>query len=314
MNFKCIELEGCLFQPKSIIEFNNYWIIPACKKANTLTPKDWKVILSYNDQIKINENKQINFFVFCYQFLFPMISIYSWYSTAQNFNSFFISSLNICDVEKEIKRRYATQGGITIDFNRISACYTNLPDEINFKSFHDKFVDRYESEIKFKEIIMLFLYTIGFKHKLYDNVLQKIAQLQTIFETLLGKPETDKCDKCGMEKNLKAWDQYLGEKLNEYNIIKREDINLIIKVKKTLNQIARIKYIHSSSYLNTSEKMITDLISGRFDKIVYPASVYYVPDLDKILDKKHNEWLAYDWEYIFNIYQNNVNPTSTNSS
>ena len=310
MNFKCIELEGCLFQPKSIIEFNNYWIISACKKAKSLTPKDMKLILSYSDHIKIKENKQIDFFVLCYEFLFPGMSIYSWYSTVQNYNSFFISGLNIDDVETEIKKRYATQGGIAIDFNRISACHTNLPDEINFKSFHDRFIDRYESENKFKEIIMLFLYTIGFKHKLYDNILQKIAQLQTIFETLLDKPQKSKCNKCGMEKNIEPWDQYLTKKLNEYNTINQEEISLIIKVKTTLNSLARVKYIHHSKYLNTPEKMTADLLSGRYDKKVYSKSVYYVPDLNGILKKKNDkEWQAADaadWDHIFYIYQNIV--------
>jgi hypothetical protein len=307
MNFKCIELEGCLFQPKSIIEFNNYWIISACKKANSLTLKDQKLILSYSDHIKIKENKQINFFVLCYEFLFPEMSIYSWYSTAQNYNSFFISGLNIDDVEMEIKKRYATQGGITIDFNRIGACHTNLPDEINFKSFHDRFVDRYESENKFKEIIMLFLYTIGFKHKLYDNILQKIAQLQTIFETLLGKPKVNKCDKCHTDKYIEEWPVYLHRKLNRYNTnISEDEISLIIKVKTTLNRLARVKYIHHSEYLNTSEKMTADLLSGRYDKKIYSSSVCYVPDLNGILKNNDKEWQSADWEHIFYIYQNIV--------
>jgi hypothetical protein len=84
--------------------------------------------------------------------------------------------------------------------------------------------------------------------------------------------------------------------------VEDSEIKFILKIKKTLNKAARVKYVHNSSHLNTSEKMIQDIKNGCH----YDGQNYYTTDFDKILKMNVDKWAAIDWLNVFNCYQNIV--------
>jgi hypothetical protein len=185
---------------------------------------DCKLVFVYQeDNRKGNKDLEEYLFVHCYQFLFCRYSdVYRFYSLRQadRPESFVLSGTDISDIEKQIRNKYGQQDtALSIDFTNIDGPFkTLLPMPVNFKDFYGKFAGLYEKDDKFKEIITLFCETVNGLRPLYNNVLQQIAQLQTIFETMLGQPQTTKCPQCGMDKYIEDWDIFIEKRLKEYGI------------------------------------------------------------------------------------------------
>lgn len=293
MNFRCSELQGAIHQPNKLLELDNCWIIPACKDSPVLTMPDCKLVFVYEDGVR-KENGALEeyLFVHCYQFLFCRHSFMYWsYSLRQanHSGSLVLSGTDINNIEKQIRNKYGQQhAALSIDFTNIESPFkTFLPTPVNFQVFYGKFTELYKKDEGFKEIITLFCETINGLKPLYNNVLQQIAQLQTIFETIIDKP-----------KGLKEkWAIFLKKRLKDYGITNQDDISLIIKINKTLNDVARIKYVHHSDYYNPRDphNMIADLQATE-------GNSSYSSDTHAILNKQPESWKAIDWENLYSIY------------
>jgi len=133
MNFKCFELEGAIYQPCSIITFNDYWIVSACKKAGAYQVDDCRLILVTEEGTK-NTSDMIYFFVLCYQFLFSQSNIYHSYSHVLTDKSFIEQGHCISLIEQKIRNKYCPEaGGVIIDFDQIDIFHTGLFHAVNFK-------------------------------------------------------------------------------------------------------------------------------------------------------------------------------------
>ncbi|MBU2523603.1 hypothetical protein KKG71_00215 [Patescibacteria group bacterium] len=291
MSLICIEVEGATYEPENIFQINDFFVIPATKNSSVLEGRDQKLILVFN---KKREDKN---FIFCYQFLFLKSNIY-YYCSLPGKPIEFNKEDSIDDISKE----YEPTGGFKINFNKIDIFHTSLPKEIDFNDFYNKFSEKYREDENFKNIIDLFLYTIGSKNKFYDNIFQKIAQLQTIFETLTGKPGSEPCAKCKRDKYNEDWGEFLKRKLTEKGLTNEDENSLIIKIKTMLNRGSRVKYIHHSAQLNTWQKTIEEIKTGNCH---HKDKQTYTTNFEDILKEelKIDEWSALDWENVFSLYQ-----------
>ncbi len=301
MNFRCSELQGAIHQPKELLELDKCWIIPASKGGPVQTPPDCRLIFVYQEDMA--EGALVEYlFVHCYQFLFFRYSdVYRLYSLRQLNRSgpFVLSGTDISDVEKQIRNKYGQQDTeLSRDFTNIDSQYnTLLPHPVDFQEFYGEFVELYRKNNEFKEIVTLFCETVNSPRPLYNNVLQQIAQLQTIFETLIGNPKSLSCRYCGMSHYIEDWNAFLEKRLKRYGITDPDDISLITKVKKTLNKVARTKYVHHSDYYNPNElrNIVADMQTDELSD--------YQFDINQVLAKHPKYWRTIDWENVYAIYQ-----------
>ncbi len=240
MELTCIEVEGALYQPDKIIALESFWIIPATKKAGALKLEQCKVIFA-SHMNKRDILPELNLFIFCYQFLFLRSAMYFYCSIQQSLSIFKETGTDINEIAEKIFKKYETGGGLKLSFDEIDTFHSQLPNKINFTEFHKCFIKKYNENDNFRNIIDLFLYTIRSKPKYYDNIFQKVSQLQTIFETIMGKPEQVE-QACGNKHNKEDWKTFLTRELKKKGIENENEINLIIKIKNTLNWSARVKY------------------------------------------------------------------------
>ena len=303
MDYKCTELQGATYQPKDSLKFNDYWIIPAWKNASVWQTTDSKLVFVAEEKVA-NTEDLVYFFVLCYQFIFLHSDIYHFYNSWLNPKVFTENGQNFNEIEQKIRIRYSSSdvGCLAPDFNQIDIFHTGLPHSVNFKYIHDHFVELYQKDMKFKNIITLFLDTVGTKHRLYDNIFQQISQLQIIFETILGVPATTKCDACGTDRYVETWTEFQKKRLKEIGIEDDESIELFSKIKTTLNTVARVKYIHRSLSLNPWSKYLQELTDGRHKD----GKSEYSSDLKHILSIESDKWTAVDWNNIYYAYQHFV--------
>lgn len=291
MNYTCIELKGALYQPEDIYELNDSWIIPATEGKSVSEIKNLKLIhVRSKNEIDIN-------FIFSYQFLFLKSNIYYWNSLPQRPKLFQETKRDL----NSIVKKYQHNGGFKIDFDKIDIFHTNLPIEINFKEFFNVYIEKYKTDGKFNNIMDLFLYTIGSHAIYYNNIFQKIAQLQTVFETITGNPESKQCPKCKRDRYVEEWKPYLTKRLSEKGIISQNEIDLMITIKMLLNNQSRVRYIHHSSQLNTWQKTLHEIKTGDYH---HKGEESYSTNLDDILTKrlKANSWSGLDWENVYSLY------------
>lgn len=298
MDFTCIEIEGALYQPENILSLDNFWIIPITKKAEGVTLTQCKVILVTQIEEK-DILSEVKSFVFCYQFIFLRSAVYFYCSLHKSLSTFIESGADINEITEKILKKYETGGPLKLSFDEIDIFHTHLPHKINFTEFCNCFIKKYNGDDNFKNIIDLYLYTVGSKPKFYDNIFQKISQLQTIFETIMGKPEQE-VQACGKEHNKEDWKPFLTRKLKEKGIENENEINLIIKIKSILNWSARVKYTHYSQQLNTSQSFMKDIKDGRFN-----GKSTYTTNFENILNEtlKVKDWAGIDWENVYYLYQ-----------
>ncbi len=299
MDFTCIEIEGALYLPESVFSIGSLWIIPATNNAGALHLGDCKLIL-VSQTSKGDLLREVNRFIFCYQFLFLRSAVYSYCSLQQSFSTFIESGEDIHEIVDKIYKKYGTGGPLKLAFNEIDTFHTQLPNKINFLEFYSCFLKKYNENDNFRNIIDLFLYTIGSKPKFYNNIFQKISQLQTVFETIVGKPEEEK-QACGKNHFKEEWKPFLTRKLRDRGF-ENNDIDLMIKIKNTLNWSARVKYTHYSKQLNTWQKTIEELKTGAH---FMSGKSEYRTNFNDILDNslKVKDWAGIDWESVYFIYQ-----------
>jgi len=294
MDFTCIEIKGAAYQPLNIFPLGSFQIIPATEDNGVLKIEELKIILISEKQMK-DLRLEVKLFVFCYQFLFLVSDVYYFCSLPGNPITFSESSRDINDASKKYKR----SGPHKVNFNKIDIFYTKLSNKIKFQVFYKEFSEKYLKNDSFKNIIDLYLYTIGSKPKFYDNIFQKISQLQTIFETILGTPEEEVLS-CGKRHYKEDWKPFLTKKLKEKGI-SNEEANLIIKIKNILNWSARVKYTHYSKQLSTWQKTLEEIKTGN----LHEGKSEYTTDFEKIMNKtlKTKNWTGLDWENVYYLYQ-----------
>jgi hypothetical protein len=307
MIFKCSELQGANFQPRDLLKIDNCWIIPAFNGAPMSTMLDHKLIFVYQKETPDYDRYFEEYlFVCCYQFLFFVYShIYKCFSLSRHYplNSFILNGSDISDIEKQIQNKYGQQDAVywkefSIDFTNIDGPFhTNLPISVNFQDFYRKFMELFKKDNEFKEIVTLFCETVNGVKPLYNNVLQQITQLQTIFETLIGSPKSSKCSRCGMNYYVEDWDQFIESHLKEYKIISTDDINLIKIIKTTLNKVARREYVHNAKYYNPYE------LKNIWVDFQTEGNSIYTTDISQVLGQKSNSWKGIDWINIYMFYQ-----------
>lgn len=299
MDLTCIELGGALYQPEKIISLDNIWIIPATKNAGALELGQCKLILA-SQMNKKDMLPKVNLFIFCYQLLFLRSAIYFYCSLQQSLLTFVESGKDINEIADKIFKKYETGGFLKLSFDEIDTFHTQLPNKINFSKFHNCFITKYNKDDNFRNIIDLFLYTIGSKPKYYDNIFQKVSQLQTIFEAILGKPEQE-VQACGKEHNKEDWKPFLIRKLQEKGIESKNEIDLIIKIKSILNWSARVKYTHDAKQLNTWHKTLEEIKAGTH----FSGKSEYTTNFDDIVNNtlKVKDWAGIDWENVYYLYQ-----------
>ena len=302
MNYVCSELQGALYQPKEFVEIDDCWVISACKDSPLLTVSDLKLIFVHRGELKNSKGPLVEYlFVYCYQFLFCLHShMYKYYSLRllNNNKPFILNGVDISDVEKQVKVQHTQKDTSLIkNFAELPGEYcTLLPSVVNFKEFYGKFKDLFTNDKQFKEIVTLYCETTNGLSPLYDNVLQKMAQLQTIFETLIGVPSSTKCGLCGTDHYNEDWETFLGRQLKEYGITNLDDIHLIVKIKTTLNKIARVKYVHYAKYFNPNElqNIAMEIRDGKYsDNNI---------SVNQILETKPELWRIIDWNNVYMAY------------
>lgn len=298
MNFTCIELSGATYVPENIFPINNSWIIPATKNTAVLQMSDCKIILILDEQGAMNEI-EIRRFIFVYQFLFRISEIYDFFTSTKKAISFIENGNKIDEIAQEINKKYSNGGCVKLPFDKIDTFYTGLPIQINFGEFYSRFVQKYDQDDNLKNIIDLFLYTIGSRHKLYENLFQKISQLQSVFETIVGKPK-EKILSCGKSHFEEDWRPFLEKKLKEKGIQDMNEIALILKIKNTLNWAARVKYTHSCEQFNSNQKSLEEIKTGNH----FTGKSEYTTNFADILSGalKVNDWAGLDWENVYQLY------------
>ena len=299
MDFTCIEIEGALYSPESVFSVGSFWIIPATSNAGALSLRDCKVFL-VSQMSKEDLLQEVNRFIFCYQFLFLRSEVYFCCSLQQSFSTFIESGEDIHEIVDKIYKKYGTGGPLQLAFNEIGTFHTQLPDKINFVEFYSCFLKKYNEDDNFRNIIDLFLYTIGSKPKFYNNIYQKISQLQTILETIVGKPEEGK-QACGKNHLKEEWKPFLTRKFGDRGF-ENNDIDLMVKIKTTLSRAARVKYTHFSKQLNTWQKSLEELKTG---SQFMNGKSEYTTNFNDILDNtlKVKDWSSLDWDNVYNLYQ-----------
>lgn len=306
MNYRCLELENCLYQPQNTIPIREYWIIPLGLTDPISSTKNFKVVMVQNKpRRKIRDDTY--FFVMTYQFLFTNSGIYSFYAP-QNYNEFEISGQNISEIELEVKKRYNPFPGHLIkDFKKIDTSSTGLPSKVDFEAINNRIKKNYEKDEKFKDIITLFLHTVSYNDPLYDNLFQKISQFQTIFETILGKPSEKMCPTCKQNRYEEQWSSYIARRLKEKGIIHEKDIEFVIKIKGFLNKYARVKYVHHSSQFDPwqeSREAFENLTPIKMRSGTNQSGQStYTTDVVKCIEKKPEELASIDWMNICTTYQ-----------
>ena len=233
MDFTCIEIEGALYSPESVFSVGSFWIIPATSNAGALSLRDCKVFL-VSQMSKEDLLQEVNRFIFCYQFLFLRSEVYFCCSLQQSFSTFIESGEDIHEIVDKIYKKYGTGGPLQLAFNEIGTFHTQLPDKINFVEFYSCFLKKYNEDDNFRNIIDLFLYTIGSKPKFYNNIYQKISQLQTILETIVGKPEEEK-QACGKNHLKEEWKPFLTRKFGDRGF-ENNDIDLMVNFKTAVEK------------------------------------------------------------------------------
>ena len=298
MKFTCIEIQGAIYQPEHILSLGKFWIISATKNAAVLPLGEFKVILA-SQMGKLDILTEVKRFMLCYQYLFLRSEVYSFCSLQQDLPSFIENGKDINDIADKIYKKYGADGPIKLAFNDIDTFHTQLPNKISFVEFYNCFIKKYCEDDNFRNIIDLFLYTIGSKPKYYNNLFHKISQLQTVFETILGRPEQE-IQSCGKEHNKEDWKPFLTRELKKKGIENENEINLIIKIKNTLNWSARVKYTHYAQQLNTSQLFMKNIKNGRFN-----GQSTYTTNFENILNGKLKEkdWAGIDWENVYYFYQ-----------
>ena len=298
MKFTCIEIQGAIYQPEHILSFGKFWIIAATKNAAVLPLGKFKVIL-VSQMGKLDILTEVKRFMLCYQYLFLRSEVYSFCSLQQDLPSFIENGKDINDIADKIYKKYGADGPIKLAFNDIDTFHTQLPNKISFVELYNCFIKKYCEDDNFRNIIDLFLYTIGLKPKYYNNLFHKISQLQTVFETILGRPEQE-IQSCGKEHNKEDWKPFLTRELKNTGIENENEINLIIKIKKTLNWSARVKYTHYAQQLNTPQLIMKNIKNGRFE-----GQSTYTTNFENILNGKLKEkaWTGIDWENVYYFYQ-----------
>jgi hypothetical protein len=296
MDLVCIEIGGALYQPDKIISLDNVWIIPATKNTGVVETGQCKLIFASQK----DKQQTVNLFIFCYQFLFLRSAIYSYSSLQQSLLSFEESGKDIDEITDKIFKKYETGGVFKLSFDEIDTFHTQLPDKINFTEFHNRFIKKYNEDNNFRNLIDLYLHTVGSKPKYYDNIFQKISQLQTIFEVILGKPEQE-VRSCGERHNKEDWKPFLKRKLQEKGIEDEQEVDLIIKIKSILNWSARVKYTHHAKQLNTRQKTLEEIKAGTHMK----GKSEYTTNFEDILNNtlKVKDWAGIDWENVCYLYQ-----------
>ncbi len=295
MMFTSIVIEGATYQPETTLLLGSFHIVPATEEKGALRVNECRVVLVSEKQLKeIASEAQL--FVFCYQFLLLRTDAYYFFSLPDNPK---------CSTEDEVElstviKKYEGHGACEINFDEIDFFYTDLPVKINFKKFYNQFSEKYTADDGFRNVIDLYLYTVGSKPKFYNNVFQKISQLQTIFETISGTPEQKEMA-CGKPHLTEEWRLFLTRKLKELGMLDDEEINFAIKIKNTLNWSARVGYIHRSEHMDTWQKTMEELRSGS----LYGGQSEYTTDLKKVLDGsfKPDDWTGMDWDNIYFVYQ-----------
>jgi len=298
MNFKCSELQGAVYQPREILKIDDCWIVPASKGGPVLGMPDCKLFFVYQeDTAKSSEAMEEYLFVHCYQFIFCIYSyVYRLYSLRllNRSESLVLNGEDINDIEKQIRAKYVMQDSeLSRDFTKIESDYCSfLPCIVSFQEFYWKFTELFRTDEKFKGIITLFCETINGVRILYDNNLQKIAQLQTIVDTLLGQPKQSYCEHCKRNHNAETWNDFLARSLKEYHISENE-ICMITRVRMTLND-ARVKFIHHAKYYNPNEprNLIED--AGK----IAEANL----SIEQVLDKNNDTWTSIDWLNVYQCY------------
>jgi hypothetical protein len=175
MDITCIEIEGATYQPEDIFSLDNFWIIPATKNAGALEMKQCKVIIASQNECKHVGDILIDtdIFIFCYQFLFLKSDVYYCSSLHPVLSYFVERGKDIHTISDDITKKYETYDSRRISFVEIDTFYTQLPHRINFATLYSRFIEEYTKNDNFRIIIDLFLYTVGSRHKYYNNVFQK---------------------------------------------------------------------------------------------------------------------------------------------
>ena len=209
-----------------------------------------------------------------------------------------LSGADISDIEEQIRNTYIQQDNpLSKDFRNIESSYCSLlPRAVSFQEFYGRFRHLFRKEKKFTEIVTLFCETVNGLRPLYNNALQQIAQLQTIFETLLGHPKKLRCCHCGMEHYVEDWDVFLEKRVKEYGITDPDGTRLMTKIKKKLNRAARVKYVHDAQYYNPNElrNIVADMQAG--------GKAEENSDISQLLAKKNDSWGSIDWLNAYGTY------------
>jgi hypothetical protein len=298
MKFICSELQGALYQPQEALEIENCWIIPACKHSPVLTPPDEKLIFAYKEEDKPGKGVFIEYiFVHSHQFLFGQYSHIYWkYSERllNNVQPFILDGTDVTDIEKQVRIKYGPQNiKFSKDYQNLESQYcTLLPIQIEFEAFFTKFLKLFTKDAKFKEIITLYCETINGIKILYDNSLQKIAQLQIIVDALLGQPKQVLCKQCMRCHNELEWPDFLDKKLNKYDLSDGEK-DLIIRMRTALNQ-PRARFVHHASYYNPFEPL--NLVKD-WENLSEANS-----GIEQILEKNPIDWLGTNWMNAYQFY------------
>ena len=312
MSFVCSELQGATHQPKELLELDGCWVIPASKEGPVLTTPDSRLVFVCDEATDKDKAASVEYyFVLCYQFLFCSYSHVYWYYSLRQLNpsqSFVLNGADIGDIEREIRNRLVRRdtefaSGIASvaaemsrDFSNLAGPYgTLLPCSVNFTEFYVEFTKLYKQDNGFKELVTLFCETINGLRPLYDNVLQQITQLQTICDTMLDGPQSSKCPTCQQDRYVEDWDAFLDKRLRELGIEEPEDISLITRIRKKLNKVARVKYVHHSSYRNPWD-------IRTLGQNIRAGESSYAFDVNEVLKREAESWRPLDWANLYAVY------------
>jgi hypothetical protein len=312
MKFVCSELQGASHQPKIPLEIDNCWVVPSFSDGPVLTESDCRLVFVHDEATDEDKAASVEYyFVHCFQFLFCRYSrVYRHYSL-RHMNPpqpFVLEGEDIGVIERQIRKRFVQHDfglpigyeGVAVnqsrDFANIPSPYgTLLPSSVNFVKLYAEFRKLCENDVEFREIVTLFCETVDGPRSLYNNILQHIAQLQTICDTMLGEPKKSRCSHCKQDTNVESWDAFLGKRLRELGIKDPEEILLVAKVRKTLNRPARVQYIHYSRYLNPWDLR-------NMDKNIRTGESAYEFDLDDVFKTETSSWRPLDWANLYDLY------------
>ncbi len=269
----------CLFEvellsdalPANDLDFEEVRIVPAKSKLGR-----GSILFVFSEIGRPPVNKKICHLVRLWHYLFPYSGIYKFFPN---------DGMGQAYLRGSVSQKYIDEIRQTgeFDFNNLGPDSTGLPvKNISFEEVFDRFS---QLDAKGQHLFALFAHATGERDPLYENSLQTIASLQTVFESIsksFFKSISRKIRKEILKKNR---DKFLLTQKH----FSDDEIRFFLKLKSEFSSAARNMFVHEGHYLNSFDKLVNYHINNEGTEPLNSR------DIRALIDREIGEWSGADW-------------------